>query len=202
MTAAGLHVAHDPNDFAAISATVTTVVDPSARLPDIPFRPDGGRVAVGEFTSLLGVDFVSVFRALANVHGDETFSVLMVEPTASSFAVDHGFFPAFTVATDRAEDAYWDGLTFSPSGDPTDEIAESADVIAIVGANQGWAIWGQRSWGLALVWASSISSWPDVDVPLLGPRQAVEDFAGYGSWGTRLDPDEVATFIRNVEARV
>lgn len=200
MSGSGLSIAGDANEFAAISAAVTNVVDTKARLPTLPFRLARGRVAVGQFTRLVGVDFVPVFQALAANHGDDAFFVLVIEPTASYFSGGFGFFPAFTVATKEAEDAYWDALTFSPSDDPTGEIGESADVIAIVGANQEWAIWGQRSWDLALLWAPSIGGWRDVGVPFVDPQQAVEDFAGYGTWGTRLDSEEVTAFVRNVEA--
>lgn len=200
MTASGFHMARNADEFSTLSAAVTRVIDPAARLPSLPFRSEGGRVAVGEFTRLLGTDFVPVFRALADTYGDETLNVLVVEPSVSYFSDGFGFFPAFTVAVEEVEDGYWNGLAFSPSYDPTGEMRESADVIAVVGATQEWAIWGQRSWELVLVWAPTIGGWADVGVPLVSPQRALEDFAGYGSWGTRLDPDHVSAFIRNVEA--
>lgn len=157
-------------------------------------------MAVGEFTRLLGIGFVPLFQALADAHGDTSVAVAVIEPEVSYFSEGFGFFPAFTVATHDLDDGYWDGLTFSPSHDPTGEMGESADVIAIVGSTQNWAIWGERSWDLAVVWAVVSGAWLNAGVPLADPRTAVEDFAGYGTWGTRLQHGEVETFVRNVES--
>ncbi len=196
----GVRIAADSAEFESISATVISLVDPSVRLPTLPFRAPGGRVAVGEFTRLLGVDFVPVFQALADSHGDTSIAVAVIEPTVSYFNEGFGFFPAFTVATHELDDGYWDGLRFSPSHDPTGEIGESADVLAIAGSSQEWAIWGQRSWDLALVWTVANGPWLDAGVPFADAMTALVDFAGYGTWGTRLSDDEVGEFVRNVEA--
>lgn len=162
-------VAEDADDIAGIWTAVTSVVDPAVRLPRLPFVARGGTVAVGEFTRLLGVDFVPVFQALARAHGDDGIAAAVVEPAKSYYEQHYGFLPAFTVGAQDLEDGYWEGLTYSPSGDPTGEIGVSADVIAVVGLSRRWAVWGQRSWELALLWTEEAGSWLDVGVPFVAP---------------------------------
>lgn len=200
MNRLGFHAAEGADDFASILATVTSVVNPSKRLPDLPFVARSGTVAVGEFTRLLGIKIVPVLQALAQAYGDGDVATAVIDPAPSYYAQHCGFLPAFTVMTHELDDGYWEGLTFSPSNDPTVEIGESADVIAVVGSSRRWAVWGQRSWELAVVWAEEAGPWLDAGVPFVSPRAALEDFAGYGTWGTRLDDDDVAAFIRNVDA--
>lgn len=70
----------------------------------------------------------------------------------------------------------------------------------IVGSSRKWAVWGWRSWEVALLWSVGAGPWLDLeDVPLmLDARTAMEAFAG--SWGTMLEQDEVEAFVRNVKA--
>lgn len=54
---AGLRMARDADQLAVVSAAVTAVIDPSARLPSLPFAPAvAGSWSVS--SPLLGVDFV------------------------------------------------------------------------------------------------------------------------------------------------
>jgi hypothetical protein len=87
-----------------------------------------------------------------------------------------------------------------PMDDPTGEIREASNVFAVVGSSQRWAVWGERWWELALVWATAHGAWLEVEeVAFLDRAPAMEAFAGYGSSGTLWDPAEVETFVRNVD---
>lgn len=200
MSDLAVRVAKDADDFAVVWKAVTRVIDPTVRLPQLPFVPRGGTVAVGQFTRLLGVDFVPVFQALARAHDDDDIAAAVVEPAKPYYEQHYGFLPAFSVGAQGLDNGYWKGLTYSPSGDPTGEIGVSADVFAVVGSSGRWAVWGERFWDVALLWTMTSGPWLNVGVPFVTPRAAVEDFAGYGTWGTRLNDDAVREFVRNVEA--
>jgi hypothetical protein len=178
---------------------VTSVVDPVLRLPTLPFRARAGAVAVAQYGRFLGVEFVPVLRALAGVYGDDEVATAVVEPATSYYRGHYGFLPGFLVPADALDDWYWEGLRYAPCGDPTGEIGESGGVVAVTGSSRRWAVWGQRSWDLVLVWALERGRWLDAGVPFVSPRTALEDFAGYGTWGTRLRDDDAAAFVRNVE---
>jgi hypothetical protein len=194
-----VHLALEADHFAAIRATVATAIDLDVRLPSLPFRARTGTVAVGEYTRLMGGGFVPVLQALAEAHGDDHVAAAVVEPAMSYYKQHYGFFPGFTVCVDALDGGYWEALTFSASGDPTGEIGFSANVFAIAGPSGRWAVWGERWWNIALVWAVEAGPWLDAGVPFVSPREALEDFAGYGTWGTELKDDEVTAFLRNVE---
>lgn len=195
-----VHMAHNTRDFDAIWQMIETVVDPLVRLPRLPFRASSGVVAVAQYERLLSADIIPVLQALAVAQNDGEVVTAAVEPAAAYYDEHYQFLPGFTVAPKTLDQGYWQGLTYSPSGDPTGEIGASADVLAVVGSSGQWAVWGERSWDLALVWAIEAGSWLHAGIPFVSPRTALEDFAGYGTWGTRLDEHAVATFVRNVAA--
>jgi hypothetical protein len=200
MSDLGFRVVRDADELRAIWTQASRVINPAVRLPNLPFVAATGTVTVGQFGRLLGDDFVPVLQSLAREHGDGDVTTTVIDPTSAYYDENYGFLPAFTMDAHRLDEAYWEGLSYSPSGDPTGEIGVSADVVAVVGSSGKWAVWGQRSWDIALVWAVAAGSWLDAGVPFVTPRAALEDFAGYGTWGTRLDPHEVDAFVRNVEA--
>ena len=192
-------MARDHEEFATRVALVDAVVDTSARLPDLPFVARAGSLVVGEYTRLLGTDIVPVLQALVHDHLDDFIIGVVTDPAPSYYSKHYGFLPAFTVPSDALGDGYWDALNYSPSGDPTGELGVSANVAVIVGSSRQWAVWGERAWELFLVWAAEPGAWMSADVPFEPVRTALVDFAGHGSWGTRLDDGQVAEFIRNVE---
>lgn len=80
------------------------------------------------------------------------------------------------------------------------EIGVAADVLAVAGASGRWAVWGQRSWELALVWSADGDAWLRDTVPFASPLQALRDFAGYGTWGTRLEDRDAMKFVERADA--
>ena len=194
-----MEIAKVDSDFAAIWAMVTAVVDPVVRLPTLPFRANAGSVAVGQYGRFLGIEFVPVLRALVGVYRDDVVATAVVDPATSYYREHYGFLPGFLIPPDLLDDWYWEGLRYAPCGDPTGEIGESGDVVAVVGSSRCWAVWGQRSWDIVLVWAPEPGQWLNAGVPFVSPRTALDNFAGHGTWGTRLRDDEAATFVRNME---
>lgn len=196
------HVSDHTDEYGGCFGDVSAVVDTNSRLPDWPFRLPSGRVSICEFDRLLGAGFAPVLEALSADHGDESVSLLVLEPEPSYYRTEYSYLPCFRVDRGALSHGYWAGLSHEPQGDPTGAIAYTANVVALVGSTRAWAIWGQRDWDVALVLSRAEGgSWLRAGVPFVGAREALAEFRAPKGWGKLLTEAEIVTFLGNVEQR-
>jgi hypothetical protein len=199
MTCTGLHLPQSPEEFATCWARVTSVVDPSSRLPQSPFVAPGV-TDIAQYERLLGTDFVPVLDALAELHGDDDITLVTVEPDPAYYREHYSHFPALRVQRSALAECFWEGLAFEPLGDPTGSVAYTADVVAVAGSTGAWAVWGQRDWDLVLVHSAAASRpWLDVGVPFASAREALRDFTTPSRGGAPVPDGEAATFAANLK---
>lgn len=177
-------------------------IDPAVRLPSWPFLAGSGFVTIYEFDRLLGGDFGTVLQALAQVHGDETVTVVGLDPPADYYSDNYGFLPAFRVAGDSVADTYGTALYFEPGGDATGAMGFTINILGMVGSSGCWSAWGQRDWEIALVLTrEEHGPWLEQPVPWFGRDVDLDSIRSPAGWGVPLSEEERSTFCRNVRER-
>lgn len=192
----------DQVEFNRLARSVAATLDPEARLPAWPFRPDGAFTHIVEFDRVLGGDFAAVLAALAQAYGDRNVTTVVLDPDLRYYSEAYGLLPGFQVEASSLEKGYNDGLRHEPGGDPTGALAYTANVISIVGSSGAWSVWGQRDWEIALLCTPHDSGpWLSASVPVFGRDLDLDSIRSPAGWGMVLSEEDLRTFWRNVQAR-
>ncbi|MDP9903112.1 hypothetical protein [Arthrobacter bambusae] len=112
-----------------------------------------------------------VLQALVEAHNDTSVSLAVLDPAPAYYRDNYGSYPVFTLPGVTIDDNYWDAVTFEPGGDPTGSVAYTANVVALVGSSERWAVWAERSWDMALVLSQHTNgAWTSAGVTFLQLR--------------------------------
>ncbi len=194
--------ADSDGSFSELAKVVHAQLDTGCRLPDWPFKMPGGFAVIYEYDRILGGDFGPVITTLASTYGDEVVTVADFEPPPSYYRDAYNFYPGFQVPGRGAGDGYGEGLRYEPGGDPTGAMADTLDVVAIVGASGAWSIWGQRDWEIGLLSARDPSgAWLSADVPRYGHNVDLATIRSPAGWGMPLNDAQLETFAKNLRER-
>jgi len=202
----GVFVMNPASEFAASDAafgeamlTLRRLIDPTVRLPNWPFLASSGFVTIYEFDRFLGGDFGKVLQSLAVAFGDDTVTVVGLDPPADYYRNGYGFLPAFWSAGNSFADAYGEALRYEPGGDATGAMAFSINVLGIVGSSGSWSAWGQRDWEIGLVFAREANGpWLEQGVPWFGRDVDLDSIRSPAGWGIALSDADRSEFWRNV----
>src|SRR5580658_995429 len=94
------------DEFTACLETVSRVVDVRKRLPEIPFVPAQGYVAVGEWMLDLGSHYLPVLDCLMSEFGDRDLRCVVVAPDPAEHAREWGYWPGFWLGKDSLAEHY------------------------------------------------------------------------------------------------
>lgn len=178
-----------------------SVADASVRVPGNPFRTAGHSYSFCQFPEFMGGDFGSVIARLAESHSDLDVTCVVIEPTVGEYYDQYGTWPVFRVAADLVEDRYWDLLNWEPGGDPTGAIVHSSNTAVVFGGSNEWAVWGQRSWGIAVIAASDVDeSGRGTDIPFFHLEEGL-DIAREEFFTRAMFPAEANAFLRSFGTR-
>lgn len=145
--------------------------------------------------------FGAVLQALVDAHGDTTVSHIVLEPTPGYYRENYGCYPGFTIPAQGIAEGYWSAVAHEPEGDPTGAVAYTANVIGIAGSSGAWAVWGERSWDLAIVVSQFVSGpWTSLGVSFVSAESALADFTE-PDFKVPLSEDGRAQFLANAKAR-
>jgi hypothetical protein len=165
--------------FNAREARAERLVDLRSTLPEWPFRSSGGYVAFAHFDLLLDSTFDPVLKALAEAYGDDTVSLVTVDPTPNYYAVNYGYWPSIEVRG-LEDNRFRRALEFEPGGDPAGALADTANTVAVFGTSGLWAIWGEREWHLAVVHVATVQGdWLNAGVRFFKADAAYEYFTAF-----------------------
>lgn len=177
-------------------------IDPAVRLPSWPFLASSGFVTIYEFDRFVGGAFGKVPQALAAAYGDDTVTVVGLEPPAGYYRDGYGYLPAFWGAGYSFADVYAEALRYEPGGDATGAMAFSINVLGIVGSSGSWSAWGQRDWEIGLVLTREADGpWLEQPVPSLGRDVDLDSIRSPAGWGVPLSDADRSEFWRNVRER-
>ena len=184
-------LAGSAGEYAAAVRQATALIDLSATLPAWPFLDRGGVIDFcdqGHWHS-----FGPVLLALATQHGDESVAVAMVEPrqTVEAYVSDRAF-AAFTLRASGIVEGYQHLAE-------TAELFTTADRLVFGGSSGQWAVWADREWELAIVYARvGPATWreaaPDMFVDSLADAIAIAGLA----FGLGLPVDQRRRFESTV----
>lgn len=198
--ARGFHIAQYDTEFKAMWTEVASCIEPKARLPTWPFLAAQGHADFTDWYAVLHGQFAPVLEALMNAHGDKYCTLAVLDPEPEYFRDAYAFLAAMQFQIGTLDSSYWDGISFRPGGDPTGAIAESANVVGIVGSTRGWAVWATRSWGLALV-LSSVVCGPWTATGMFVPAEVAVAELVQTSWRVPLPEQDIAEFLAAVQER-
>ncbi len=191
----------DSDTFANLLGRVQELLLTDVRLPAWPFRMEVGNADICQYSHAIEGTFGPVLQALAEDHGDETVTLVVLEPTPSYYRENYAHFPAFRISVQGIADAYWDAGAYEPLGDPTGAVIYTADVVALVGDSGSWAVWAERSWDVAIVMSKRIAGpWLSGDVPFVPVETALSDFTE-PDFKVALSADVRTAFLKNVRER-
>lgn len=191
----------DADVFAQVLGDLAQVLDPDLRLPNWPFRVQGGNADVCQFSLAIEGPFGSVLQALVDAHGDASVSVVVFDPTPDYYREHYGSYPAFTTSGRTVAQSYWGAVTYEPGDDPTGSVAYTANVAGIAGSSGEWAIWAERSWDIAIVLSQqSGGKWLSAGVEFVSVEAALADFTE-PDFKVPLSDRERSTFLDNIRTR-
>lgn len=191
----------DDSHFGLIVGQIERALDTDRRLPSWPFRADAGNTDICQFSAAIEGPFGSVLQALVDAHGDTTVSLLVLEPTPAYYRENYGSYPGFMIPAQGIAEGYWGAVAHEPGGDPTGSVSYTANVIGIAGSTGAWAVWGERSWDLAIVVSKFVSGpWTSLGVTFVSAESALADFTE-PDFKVPLPEAVRAQFLANVRAR-
>ncbi|MFD6445805.1 hypothetical protein ACFWEJ_11910 [Promicromonospora sp. NPDC060204] len=188
----------DDSEYEQLLEEVRAVIDVDRRLPAWPFRNAPGDIDICQYSHAIEGPFGPVLQALADAHGDETMTVVALDPAAAYYHEHYGVYGAFRMAAKAISGSYYDAVAFEPHGDPTGALTFTTDVLAIVGSSGRWSVWAERSWDLALIASDQRNGpWLARGVPFVSAETALADFTE-PDFKSPLTTEERDEFLRNV----
>lgn len=187
--------------FKRILRTIERSLRCDFRLPDWPFVAATGNADMCQFSLAVEGPFGAVLQELVGVYGDANISFAVLDPSPEYYRKYYGSYPAFTTPGEAIAEAFWGSVSYEPEGDPTGSVAYTANVVAIAGDSGSWAVWGERSWDIAIVLSSRRSGpWKSVGVDFVPAVNALADFTE-PAFKQPLADSERAAFLNNVRQR-
>jgi hypothetical protein len=191
----------DAGAFVKLLGEVKRVLDTDLRLPKWPFTAPVGHADICQFDWVVAGDFGAVLDALVVTYGDEAISFVVLEPTPKYYQKNYGSYPTFVTAGATIADRYWELLSYEPGGDPAGAAINTANVVAIVGSSGAWAVWAERSWGLAIVLSQHVNGpWTSRGVNFVPVEEALANFTE-PDFKVRLARRVRSRFLQNVRDR-
>ena len=191
----------DPDSFAQVLGNLSRVLDPDCRLPNWPFKAPVGNADVCQYSLAIAGTFGPVLQELVDAHGDHSVSLVVFQPTPTYYRAGYGSYPAFTIPGQTIAEAYWGTVAYEPRDDPTGSVTYTANVVGIAGSSGAWAVWGERSWDLAIVLSQhSGGRWLSAGVDFLPVEEALANLTE-PDFKIPLSDHTRSTFLQNVRTR-
>lgn len=122
------------------------------RLPRSPFTSSTLYFSACDYEDVRSGDFGDVLASLCSSYGDESVTVLAVQPDPVRYFRRHfGYYPCFRLSVDEVPSGYWEGMDRAPGAAVGGSIFWNAEVIAAVGSRGQWAVWAERDWELGIL---------------------------------------------------
>jgi hypothetical protein len=187
-------------EYELVLSELRRVMNLSARMPDTPFLSEEGTDSFCQFTRFRGGSFGPFLGALATQYHDESVSGAALEPEFYTDREDrNGTFAAFHISASQIAEQYWRALTYERNDNPADCMYFQSDVLCVAGSSGSWAIWGERSIGVAIVrTAGSDLSWIHDSDWFVPPTDAIRAFIEPEFNLQPLSEQFRQTFLRNV----
>jgi len=132
------------------------VVHPDRRLPDPVFQPQYGSFRFTEFDATVADQFWPALRGLMRASVDEHCSLAVLDPDPFNyFFVQFKKYGARRFEFGNTAEDYYDALSAEPNGSPADALLYNSEVIVWVPDSLRWAVWGERSLGVAVIAADA-----------------------------------------------
>lgn len=161
------------------------------RLPELPFLSDAGFLAFAHWDYVYAGEIATVLRELSVASGDAGATVTFIEWSAGPDRVEIEI-----AGRDLTAESYQRALADAPP-----DAVNWADVVAIAGHSQAWAVWAERGWELALLWSTSVPDcWLQSPMSVITtPEEALDDCAyAYSSAAWRASRRELdAAFVQS-----
>jgi hypothetical protein len=191
----------DASAYELILGQVKRVLDIDQRLPQWPFIAPAGHADICQFSLAVEGPFDAVLEALVGTYGDETVSLVILQPSPIYYRENYGSYPAFMTSAAGIADTYWDLVSYEPGGDPTGAASYTAEVAAIVGSSGAWGVWAERTWDIAIVLSQQANGpWLSRGVTFVSAEEALANFTE-PEFKVPLAAQDRSTFLANVRNR-
>ena len=142
----------DNAEWVRLSSQLRSVVLTDRRLPEPVFQPGYEDFHFMEFDTTIVGKFWLTLQRLMRRSGDEHCSLVVLDPhPVKHFFSDFGSYGALRLDIGNTTNDYYDALSAEPDGSPADALLYNSEAIVWVPDSLDWAIWGERSLGVAIV---------------------------------------------------
>jgi len=142
----------DNSEMLRLQERLKLVVHPDRRLPEPVFQPQYGCFQFTEFDATMADQFWPVLWGLMRAFGDEHCSLAVLDPDPLKyFFAQFKRYGALRFELGNTADDYYNALSSEPDGSPADALLYNSEVIVWLPDSRKWAIWGERSLGIAVI---------------------------------------------------
>ncbi len=187
--------------FSELLAEIMRNIDISIRFPKWPFLAPSGFITIYEYDIVLSGSFGTVLSSLSAVYGDQTISLVGLEPSPEYYRDSCGAFPGFRLLSKSIIEDYWNALKEEPNEDFFSALIYSLDIFGIIGSSGLWAVWAQRDWEIGLLLAPE-SSGPWLEqTPWFDRYIDLDLIRGPAGWCVPLNENQLLEFSQNIRER-
>ena len=176
-------IINDRESMSRLMTGLSSMVSIANRLPALVFRPGYDRFRFLEFDVTTSERFWNVLSALAVSSQDSHVNLIVLEPDP----IDYFFkrfhkYGALRFEVNASPNDYSEGLETAPANSPADALLYNSEVIAWFPDSCNWALWGERSRGVAVLGVkngcsiSVESILREASLPNVSVDQALMDF--------------------------
>ena len=144
-----------PAEYDLLLEEAKQVVELDVTFPEWVFKRQGGSI---RFTDQIDHGWFTL-RDFAELHGDDSISLVVLDPADHELITGPGLRMAFTLPTSSSRDEYYRAMRFSPDTNMFSDIQTLSARVAAFGPSKRWAYVAERDIG---AWWS--------DLPLADPR--------------------------------
>ena len=123
-----------------------------ATLPDQVFRDGFESFAFEAFDWVMGAKFWRVIQKLANVSGDGSLLLAVLDPDPSSYyKKEFGYYNWANIPVSFSSHEYWNLINEYPNASPADCLLVNSEKVIWLPKSGKWAIWGERSYEVCVI---------------------------------------------------
>ena len=138
--------------FTKMAENIRNAIVAERGLPDQVFQSVYNRFIFLEFDIFSGAEFWRLLQNLANFSGDSHIEMTLLDPDAISyFYNEFGSFGALRLSIRDSGENYFNALSTGPDASPVDALLHNSETIVWLSDSGKWAIWGERSFGVAVL---------------------------------------------------
>jgi hypothetical protein len=132
-----------PAEYELLLVEAKQVIELDATFPDWVFKRHGGSL---RFTDRIDHGWFTL-RDFAELHGDDSISLVVLDPIDHESITGPDLRMAFTLPTSSSRDEYYRALNFSPDQNLISDIQTLAARLAAFGPSKRWAFVSERDIG-------------------------------------------------------